>query len=68
MKSWKEIYHNPKVQLTLDIIRVLLFVLLIVIIIIMIKEIEIVKLLGQDPCRVCMNKTGVTCFTNNILP
>lgn len=68
MKSWKEIYFNPKLQLALDIVRVLLFVLLIVIIVIMIKEIEIVKLLGQDPCRICMNKTGMSCFANNLIP
>jgi len=27
-----------------------------------VKEIEAVKLLAYDPCAICMNKTGCSCW------
>lgn len=46
----------------MDLIRILLLVGVGIIIYILIKEIEAVKLLAYDPCRVCMNMTGCNCF------
>jgi len=45
-----------------DWIRIALIVLLVIILIVLIKEIESVKFLLHDPCKVCMEKTGATCF------
>ncbi len=45
----------------IDLCRILLIPILIIIIIILIKEIEAVKILAYDVCKICMNKTGCTC-------
>ena len=31
----------------------------------LVTEIEAVKILNSDPCRVCENKTGAVCFFTN---
>lgn len=46
----------------INIIRILSLIGVCVLIYIMIKEIEAVKLLGVDGCRICMEKTGCNCF------
>ena len=49
----------------LNILRILTFVGIAFIIFYMVKEIEAVKMLGLDPCKICMNKTGCNCFCFN---
>ena len=46
----------------MNITRVLTFVGVFILIFIMYNNIEQVKLLANDPCRVCMNKTGAVCY------
>lgn len=40
---------------------ILLLIIAVIILIVFLKEIKWVKLI-VDPCRICMNKTGCTCF------
>lgn len=42
--------------------RILLVIGLVLLFIYMYVEIEAVKSLAYDPCRICMNKTGAYCF------
>jgi len=55
-------YESKPIQVFMDISRVFLVVLMVCIIIIMLRNIEEVKLLGGDPCKLCMNKTGASCI------
>ena len=57
-----EIWKSNKVQFMIDIARILLVFGLAIIIYILISEIETVKILGSDVCRICMNKTGCSCW------
>lgn len=61
-KELLKIYQSRAFQICMDLIRILLLVGVGIIIYILIKEVEVVKLLAYDPCRVCMNKTGCSCF------
>jgi len=56
-----KLLKNPVWNICIDIIRILLIIGIIVIIVILIKEIEAVKILGSDVCKICMNKTGALC-------
>jgi len=57
----KSIWWTPQFQFFMDVIRILLVILLILLILILIKNIETVKLLGSDVCRICMDKTNCFC-------
>lgn len=57
-----EIWKSRQFQVFLDVLRVLTFILLIFIIYTLITEIETVKMLNHDPCALCMEKTGCSCF------
>lgn len=46
----------------LNIMRILTFVGIVFLIFYMIKEIEAVKLLGLDPCKLCESKFGASCI------
>jgi len=63
IKIWK----SREFQIGMDICRVLLLVMAILIFYKLVTEIEVVKLLAYDPCKLCMNKTGAicTCFYAN---
>ncbi len=54
-------WRKRETQFFIDACRVLLVFLMIIAIIIMVKNIEQVKILGNDPCRVCMEKTSCSC-------
>jgi len=56
-----ETYHNENVQIFLDLTRVFLLILAILIFLKLVTEIDSVKVLQNDPCRVCENKTGAIC-------
>jgi cytosine/uracil/thiamine/allantoin permease len=48
-----------KIKIWADVILIIVFL---VIAIYIFKEIELFKTLSQDVCRMCMEKTGATCF------
>ena len=54
----KNIFLN-KIRILVEIIMV---ILILVIGIYLFTNIELVKLLNQDICKICMEKTGATCF------
>ena len=56
------LWMSKEFQMAVDVARILLVVLMIIILYILITEIEAVKLLGSDVCKICMNKTGCTCW------
>jgi len=60
-----EIYQSRRFQIMMDVCRVLMFVIAIAILIKLTTEIEAVKMLRYDPCRLCENKTGAVCFFTN---
>jgi len=67
--TWKFIFNiwkNKWFVLFMDVLRILTFFLLIYIIFTLVTEIEAVKLLAYDPCKICMNKTGATCISRFI--
>lgn len=59
--------NNKTFQKVMDIVRILLLILAIVIVVVLITNIEQVKLLNNDVCAICMNKTGATCIAKSIL-
>ena len=60
------IYSSRKFQIYLDFIRIALVLLLLLILGILLKEIEAVKMLAYDPCKICMEKTGCSCFCSTL--
>jgi len=50
------------VQIVMDLARILLVVFMILILLKLTTEIESVKVLANNPCAVCENKTGATCL------
>jgi len=62
-EKFLSIYYTKEFQIAVDICRVLLIIIALVILYVLFSNIESVKLLMNDPCQVCMNKTGATCFS-----
>lgn len=60
-----QIWKSRTFGVSMDICRVLLLIIAILILYRLITEIEIVKLLNSDPCRLCENKTGAVCIYPN---
>jgi len=58
MKFWQ----RKEVQIAIDVCRILLVIFVIFIIVYLIKEVQAVKILAYDPCRICMAKTGCSCW------
>ena len=56
-----ELWKKKEVQLFIDICRILLLIMVVLIFYKLVTEIEAVKLLNYDPCKLCMNKTGAIC-------
>ena len=48
-----------------DWIRIVLIVLLLIILFVLIKEIEVVKAMLQNPCALCELKSGARCIILN---
>lgn len=71
-KSFKDAFYNIIITkewaIFMTFARIGTFILVAGILYVLIKEIDAVKLLGTDACRVCMNKTGATCFINDLPP
>jgi len=47
---------------SMNILRILLIVWAVGITIYLIKEVNAVKLLAYDPCKICMSKAGAICY------
>ena len=62
IELWKQWYESKPVQVFLDLSRVMLLLMMVVIAITLMRNIEEVKILGGDPCKICMNKTGASCI------
>jgi len=60
-----DVWKSNKVQFIIDVARILLVLGLAIIIYVLINEIETVKLLGSDVCKICMEKTGCSCWCMN---
>jgi len=46
----------------LAVMRIATFIGIAIILYVLISEIEAVKVLAYDPCKICMSKTGCNCF------
>jgi len=58
LKFWQK----KETQFFIDCCRILLVILCVILIYMFIKNIEVVKALAFDPCKICMNKTGCDCM------
>jgi len=56
------IWSSKKFHIWMDCVRIVTLISIIFIIFYLIKEIEAVKLLAYDPCKVCQEFTGCSCF------
>jgi len=56
-----ETYNSKPFQITIDLARIFLVFFAILILLELVTNIEQVKILGNDPCRLCENKTGGIC-------
>ena len=55
-------WKKKEIQIFIDLCRIALVLIALIIFIKLTGEIEAVKMLRLDPCLICMNKTGATCF------
>ena len=67
-----EFWNRQEVRFSIDVARFVLIGLAVIIIVILLRDIEAVKVLAYDTCRVCMEKTGCTCtcignWANNMM-
>ena len=60
----KEIMSKPQFLIILNLIRIGTFIMIGFLIWYMIKEIEAVKMLSYDVCKLCMDKSGCNCWCN----
>ncbi|HEY0088233.1 MAG TPA: hypothetical protein VGB37_05280 [Candidatus Lokiarchaeia archaeon] len=56
------LWNNKTFQKIIDIIRILLFVVAVIILIVLLTNINEIKTLTYDVCRLCQEKTGAICF------
>lgn len=61
----KEFMRTKEFQIIMAIIRIVTLIGVAVLIFIMVKEIESVKLLGSDVCKLCMERSGCQCYCLN---
>jgi hypothetical protein len=55
------IWKSRAFQMFIDFCRIALVILAIAILIVLVKEIEAVKILNYDVCKLCAEKTGAVC-------
>lgn len=60
-----ELLQKREFIIFMNIARIVTLIGVFILIYIMFKNIEIVKLLGSDVCKICMNKTGCFCSCLN---
>ena len=58
---WYSFMATKNFIIFMNIMRICTLILIAFLIWYMIKEVEAVKLLAYDPCRICMSKTGCAC-------
>ena len=72
MKTIKEpkqtLWNNKNFQRMMDVVRMLLLIIAVVILITLLMNIQEVKILSGDVCKLCMEKTGATCFSTKVTP
>jgi len=56
--------NSPGFRFASDIIRILLLIAMFALIVIMLTNIEAVKLLLYNPCKICEANTGARCLIN----
>lgn len=56
------LWRSEAFQIGMDVCRVMLIIMAVLTFSKLVTEIEAVKMLGYDPCALCMNKTGAVCF------
>ena len=59
--------NSRKFYIFITFMRIGTFVLIGIILYLFIKEIEAVKLMMYNPCKICMSKTGCQCFCMKFL-
>lgn len=64
-KPWYNFMSTNQWAVFMNIMRIVTFIGIILLIVYMVKEIEAVKLLGGDVCKICMDKTGCLCTCLN---
>ena len=64
-ETFLETYNSKVFQITIDLSRIFLVFFALLIFFELINNIEQVKILGNDPCRLCENKTGGRCIYYN---
>lgn len=60
-----KVWRSRTFQIGMDICRILVLLVALLILYKLITEIEAVKILSYDVCRLCENKTGAVCFIGN---
>ena len=60
-----KLYGTKWFNLYMDIIRIALLAVAVIILIVLIGNINEVKLLASDVCKICMEKSGCDCFCLN---
>ena len=66
MKFILDLYKTKYFNLIMDLIRIALLAVAIIILVVLIGNINEVKLLASDVCKICMEKTGCTCACFNL--
>jgi len=66
MKFILGLYNTKYFNLIMDLIRIALLAVAIIILVVLIGNINEVKLLASDVCKICMEKTGCTCACFNL--
>ena len=64
-KPWFNFMASNEWKVFMNIMRVLTLVALVFIIVYVVMEVEAIKLLGLDPCKICMEGTGCNCYCFN---
>ena len=65
MKFILGLYKTKYFNLIMDLIRIALLAVAVIILIVLIGNINEVKILASDVCKICMEKTGCTCACFN---
>jgi len=66
VRSIHKLWKSRAFNIFIDICRILSLIIIIALAIYMIKNIEAVKFLAYDPCKLCMAKTGCACYCFNL--
>jgi len=65
-KYWYSFMATKEWAIFMNIARIATFILIAFICYKLVTEIETVKFLMHDPCKICMEKTGCNCFCLNL--